>query len=133
LISQKSRPRSIVKDRRVPEVIVDFEYDNRGLLFIIIQNIGLSSAYQTSIKFDREITGIRSDKKLTDISIFKSLEFLPPGKRICIFVDSFLSYLYRKQPLIVNTIISYSNKNKQKFREVIKHDLSIYKEVVNVL
>lgn len=124
---------SIVNDLYVPEVIVDFEYDDRGLLFVIIQNIGLSSAYQTSIKFDTEITGIRSDKKLTDMSIFRSLEFLPPGKRIRIFVDSFLSYLNRKQPLTVNTIISYSNKNKQKFQEVIKHDLSIYKEVLNVM
>jgi hypothetical protein len=84
-----------VNDLHVPEVIVDFEYDNRGLLFIIIQNIRLSSAYQTSIKFDREITGIRSDKKLTDMSVFRSLEFLPPGKRIRIFVVSFLSYLNR--------------------------------------
>lgn len=133
LISKKNYSSTIVKDHRVPEVILDFEYDNRGLLFIIIQNIGLSSAYQTSIKFDNEITGIRRDKRLTDMKLFRSLEFLPPGKRIRIFVDSFLSYVNRKQPLIVNTNISYSNKNKQKFREVIKHDLSIYKEVVDVL
>lgn len=129
----KSRSRSVVKDHHVPEVIVDFEYDNRGLLFVTIQNIGFSSAYQTSIEFDSEITGIGGDKKLTDMSIFKSLEFLPPGKRIRIFVDTFLSYLNRRQPLILNVIISYSNKNKQKFREVIKHDLSIYKEIVDVL
>lgn len=129
----KSLSGSIAKDHHVPEVIVDFEYDNRGLLFVIIQNIGFSSAYQTSIKFDSEITGVGGDRKLTDLNIFNSLEFLPPGKRIRIFVDTFLSYLNRKQPLILNTIISYSNKNKQKFREVIKHDLSIYEEVVDVL
>jgi hypothetical protein len=33
-----------VKDHHLPEVIVDFEYDNRGLLFVIIQNIEFSSA-----------------------------------------------------------------------------------------
>jgi hypothetical protein len=48
-----------VKDHHLPEVIVDFEYDNRGLLFVIIQNIKFSSAYQALIKFDSEIIGIR--------------------------------------------------------------------------
>jgi hypothetical protein len=122
-----------VKDHHLPEVIVDFEYDNRGLLFVIIQNIEFSSAYQALIKFDSEIMGFRGDKKLTDMRIFRSLEFLPPGKRIRIFVDTLVSYLNRKQPLILNIIISSSNKNKRKFQEVIKHDLSIYKEIVDVL
>ena len=133
IISKKSRSRYILKEDRVPEVIVDFEYDNGGLLFVIIQNIGLSSAYQTSIKFDSEITGIGGEKKLTDMSIFKCLEFLPPGKRIRVFVDTFLSYLNRKQPLVVNTTISYSNKSKQKIQEIIKHDLSIYKGIVDIV
>ena len=122
-----------MKDHHLPEVIVDFEYDNCGLLFVIIQNIEFSSAYQALIKFESEIIGIRGDKKLTDMRIFRSLEFLPPGKRIRIFVDTLVSYLNRKQPLILNIIISSSNKNKRKFQEVIKHDLSIYKEIVDVL
>jgi hypothetical protein len=60
--------------------------------------------------------------------IFRSLEFLLPGKRIRIFVDTLVSYLNRKQPLILNIIISSSNKNKRKFQEVIKHNLSIYRD-----
>lgn len=121
-----------MKDYHIPEVIVDFEYDNNGRLYVIIQNIGISSAYQTSIKFDCEIMGI-GDKKLTEMKIFKSLEFLPPSKSIRIFVDTFLSYLNRKQPLILNAVISYSNKDGQKFQEAIKHDLSIYKDIMDVV
>ena len=60
--------------------------------------------------------------------IFRSLEFLLPGKRIRIFVDTLVSYLNRKQPLILNIIISSSNKNKRKFQEVIKHNLLIYRD-----
>ncbi len=124
----------IVREDRVPEVIVDFEYDyNKGdLLFIIVQNIGFSSAYNISVKFDNELIGAEADKKVSEMSIFKRLEFLPPGKRIQIFVDTFLSYLRRRQPLVVNATVTYSNKNKQKFQDVIKHDLSIYKEMMYV-
>lgn len=38
-IDLKVVPGTIVKDHHLPKVIVDFEYDNRGLLFVIIQNI----------------------------------------------------------------------------------------------
>jgi hypothetical protein len=137
MISKNSRSTSNVKVHRVPDVIVDFEYDSDsggGFLFIIIQNIGLSPAYKISVKFDNEIIGITGvEKKLTELSIFKCLEFLPPGKKIRIFVDTFLGYLIRKQPLILNTTIIYTSKDKQKFREVIKHDLSIYKEMIDVV
>jgi hypothetical protein len=137
MISKNSRSTSNVKVHRVPDVIVDFEYDSDsggGFLFIIIQNIGLSPAYKISVKFDNEIIGITGvEKKLTDLSVFKCLEFLPPGKKIRIFVDTFLGYLIRKQPLILNTTIIYTSKDKQKFREAIKHDLSIYKEMIDVV
>jgi hypothetical protein len=117
-----------------PEVILDFEYDNKngGLLFVIIENVSLSSAYNISIKFDHEIIGLQGEKKITDMEIFRSLKFLPPGKKIRIFIDTFFSYLIRKQPLAVGTTILYSNKYKQRFRDLIKHDISIYKDIVDV-
>jgi hypothetical protein len=42
---------------------LDFEYDDNGIFYIIIENIGISSAYKVSIKFDKEITRVEGDKK----------------------------------------------------------------------
>ena len=116
-----------------PEVILDFEYDDNGILYIIIQNIGPTSAYRVSIKFDKEIVGVEGEKEISAMKIFNNIEFLPPHKKIRIFVDTFVSYIFRKQPLIIEATAIYSNKNNREFQNVIKHDLSIYKDLPQIL
>jgi hypothetical protein len=116
-----------------PEVILDFEYDDNGILYIMIENIGPSSAYRVSIKFDKEIAGVEGEKVISAMKIFNHIEFLPPHKKIRIFVDTFVSYILRKQPLIIEATVIYSNKNNREFQNVIKHDLSIYKDFPQIL
>jgi hypothetical protein len=132
--NSKIKPdRRNASERPEPEVILDFEYDNDGILYIIIENIGLASAYKVSIKFDKEITGIEGEKKISAMKIFDQIEFFSPHKKIRIFVDTFTSYLFRKQPLFIKVTISYSNKNNKEFQNVIKHDLSIYNDFPHIL
>ncbi|MDH5463416.1 MAG: hypothetical protein OEW49_03825 [Nitrosopumilus sp.] len=114
-----------------PNVIVDFEYDE-GLIFIVIENIGNDSAYNTSVRFNKKILGMQKTKKISDLRIFQSLSFLPPGKKIKILVDLFQFYLAGKQPTQISTVISFSNKLKQIFQNSIQHDLSIYKDFVDI-
>jgi len=149
-VPNKRRSKSIIKDSeesRKPEVILDFEYDNNnnnnssssssgaaaGILYIIIENIGLSSAYNISIKFDKEITGVEGNKKISAMKIFDRIEFLPPHKKIRIFVDTFVSYMIRRQPLVITTMIRYSDKENRKIQEVIRHDLSIYQDFPHII
>lgn len=112
---------------------MDFEFDDNGILYIIIENIGPYSAYNVSIRFDKEITGVEGNKKISAMKIFDHIEFLPPHKKIRIFLDTFVSYILRKQPLIIGATVNYSNKNNQEFRNVINHDLSIYKDIPQIL
>jgi len=119
-------------ERSAPEVILD-DNKNGGLIFVVIENVGLSSAYNVSIKFDHEITGLNGEKKITDMKIFRSLKFLPPGKKIHIFIDTFFSYIIRRQPLTVEATILYSDKGKHRFRDLIKHDLSIYEDLTDIV
>lgn len=110
---------------------MDFEYDDNGILYIIIENIGPVSAYK--IKFDKEITGVEGDKKISSMKIFDRIEFLPPHKKIRIFLDTFVSFILRKQPLIIEAAVIYSDKNNKEFRNVINHDLSIYKDIPQII
>ena len=112
---------------------MDFEYDDNGILYIIIENIGPVSAYKLSIKFDKEITGVEGNKKISSMKIFNRIEFLPPHKKIRIFLDTFVSYILRKQPLIIGATVIYSNKNNKEFQNVINHDLSIYQDFPHIL
>jgi hypothetical protein len=139
----KRRSKSIIKDSeesRKPEVILDFEFNNdnsggnggNGILYIIIENIGLSSAYNISIKFDKEITGVEGEKNISAMKIFDRIEFLPPHKKIRIFVDTFVSYIIRRQPLVITTTIRYSDKENRKIQDLVKHDLSIYQDFPHI-
>jgi hypothetical protein len=112
---------------------LDFEYDDNGILYIIIENIGLSPAYKVSIKFDKEITGMEGQKRISAMKIFNRIEFLSPHKKVRIFVDTFASYLIGKQPLIIGATVNYSNKNNNEFQNVINHDLSIYQDSPHIL
>ena len=115
-------------DERLPEVILDFEYSN-GRLFIAIENIGAAPAYGVSVKFSREIRGVGGERITSAMNIFKTLEFLPPSKKLRVFLDTFASYDARKQPLRVETTVTYRSKDNRKFSNAIKHDLSIYKDI----
>ena len=127
---QKRNPQEDVLEEDCPEVIVDFEYEN-GLLFIVIENIGPDSAYDVSEKFDKSISSLQKSK-ISSLKIFKSLRFLPPRKKIRIFVDSYQSYIYNKQPLLIKVDIQFKNKMGKRFKNSILHDLSIYKDLMEI-
>ena len=127
---QRRNPQEDILEEDRPEVIVDFEYEN-GLLFIVIENIGPDSAYDVSEKFDKSISSLQKSK-ISSLKIFKSLRFLPPRKKIRIFVDSYQSYIYNKQPLLIKVDVQFKNKMGKRFKNSILHDLSIYKDLMEI-
>lgn len=114
--------------RRLPEVIVDFECEEDSL-FIVIANVGSSSAHRISIRCDKEIRDFRG-KRITGMDIFRRLEFLPPGRRIRLFVNSFSAYLREKQPLRLEFVITYFDRERRKQTDVIVHNLAIFRGIV---
>jgi hypothetical protein len=113
---------------RAPEVLVDFEYSG-GLLFVYVENIGAAPAYGVSVEFDKKVTGIDGVQEISALSVFKNLEFIPPKKRIRAFVDVFHSYVARKQPMVVRTIVTYHQKDGRRLVDKATHDLSIYRDL----
>ena len=118
-------------EQRVPDIILDFEY-TVGQLYIIVENIGKDSAYNINVEFNKKILGMKKTKNISSLAIFRSLKFCPPNKKIKIFVDSFQSYLENKQPMKVNVKINFTNKFKKKFENSINHDLTIYKDIIEI-
>lgn len=113
-----------------PDVIVDFIF-NRGLLFIAVQNIGLRPAYNISVLFDKSLKGLQApDKKdVTDIALFKKISFMPPGKEIRTFLDTSEAYFAREEPTDITTTISFENEKGNTFKNVINHNLEIYRDI----
>ena len=113
---------------RKPEVIVDFIFDD-GLLYIAVKNIGERPAFKVWTQFDKEIVGVAGEKTISDLALFKCIEFMPPQKEIRTFLDSSASYFDRHEPLRISTRISYEDSRKRRYVNKIDHNLEIYKEI----
>ena len=114
-----------------PEVIVEFLFD-RGLLSISVNNIGDRPALNVSVKFSEPILGLAGTKDISELALFKNIEFLGPGREITTFLDRSSSYFGRKQPTRILARVSYTDPEKQAYEQTIKHDLEIYRDLAFV-
>jgi hypothetical protein len=114
--------------RSGPKVIVDFIFQD-GLFYISVRNIGVEPAYKISTQFDKNIVGLEGKKTISELPLFKCIEFLPPGKEIKTFLDKSSSYFSRNEPTIISTRITYEDSRGKKFLKNIKHNLEIYREI----
>ena len=111
-----------------PDIVVDFIFD-RGLLYIAIINIGEAPAFRISVKFNREIRGVGGAKVISEMPLFRKIEFMPPDKKITTFLDTSSSYFERRQPTEIETTISFSDRHGKHYKNQIKHNLDIYRDI----
>ena len=111
-----------------PEVILDFIFED-GLLYIAIKNIGKKSAYKISVNFDQKFKGVEGEKVISELPLFKLIEFMPPGKEIKTFLDSSSAYFSRNEPERISAEVDYQSITSAKYRTTFIHNLAIYKEI----
>jgi hypothetical protein len=111
-----------------PDVVVDFTF-SRGLLHIDLTNIGDSPALDVVVAFDQELWGVGGRRLVSEISLFRHTAFMVPQKSISTFLDSSASYFRRGQPLDVTATVTFKDRAGKGYRNVIKHDLRIYRDI----
>ncbi|MEO8449434.1 MAG: hypothetical protein ABI647_06575 [Gemmatimonadota bacterium] len=111
-----------------PHVIVDFAVDD-GLLTIRLKNIGERPAYLVKTVFDKPFHGLGGTKCISEMRVFRKLDFMPPGKEFSQFVDSLATYARGKQPMRIVATISYRDSEGSQFQDRIAHDLRVYVEL----
>jgi hypothetical protein len=111
-----------------PDMIVDFQAD-QALLYIVLKNIGARSAYRVITHFDKPFRGLGGEKCISELQLFKSLLFIPPGKEFVQLVDPLGAYFRRREPSRLTATITYQDREGRKFEDVIPHDLRIYRDL----
>jgi hypothetical protein len=111
-----------------PEVIVDFSVE-AGMLTISLKNIGDASAYVVRTEFDKPLYGLSGEKCISRMRLFRRLEFMPPGKEFCQFVDMLPAYAKRKEPLRIKATINYRDREGNRYEDSMTHDLRVYLEL----
>jgi hypothetical protein len=110
------------------EVIVDVVFD-RGLLFLVLANLGDRPAHTVRVKFDRAFTGIGGTKRIDRLTLFRKLEFLAPHKSIEVFLDRSDAYFARGEPTDLTARVTWRTPDGARRAATIHHDLEIYRDL----
>jgi hypothetical protein len=111
-----------------PEVIVDFIYEE-GLFFIAVENIGDKPALMVSVRFEPTFMGVGGQVAITDLPLFKKIDFLAPHKSISTFLDTITAYFQRDEPTQIAVHIYYQDQHNNQYQDIIQHDLLIYQDI----
>jgi hypothetical protein len=110
------------------EVILDLVFD-RGLLFLVLENLSERPAHSVRVKFDRPFSGVGGEKRIDRLALFRKLEFLAPFKSIEVFVDRSASYFARDEPTELTAAISWRTAEGARRRTTVHHDFEIYRDL----
>ncbi len=111
-----------------PDVVLDVEFD-RGILHLVVANIGSRPALAVQVKFDRPFHGLGGATEVSALRLFRRIEFLPPGREIRTLLDSSAAYFARKEPTKLTATITFRDDAGERYERRIVHDLAIYRDV----
>ena len=114
--------------RRDPEVILDVVFD-RGLLFLVVSNLGDRPAHRVRVKFAERFSGLGGERRIDRLALFRKLEFLAPQKSIEVFLDRSASYFAREEPASLTASISWRTPEGERLTSTVHHDLEIYRDL----
>jgi hypothetical protein len=116
------------EETRDADVILDVLFD-RGLLFLVVENLGDRPAHAVRIKFDQPFSGVGGAKKMQRLALFRKLEFLAPHKAIEVFLDRSAAYFARDEPTQLTAAISWRTPEGARCGTTVHHDLEIYRDL----
>ena len=128
--SGKPGGRADVSARR-PDVILDVDCE-RGLLFLVLRNIGADLACRVSVDFSPKLVGLGGDRVVSNAPIFRRLAYLPPEKTIRILLDAAHLLFARQQKSAFRARVRYRNRSGDEFSESFAHDLDIYRDLPEI-
>jgi hypothetical protein len=111
-----------------PDVIIDFLFED-GMLFVAVDNIGSQPAEQVHVVFDPPFKGLGGTALISELPLFRNIEFLAPMRSIRTLLDSSAAYFGRHEPDLIAATISYRDRSGEQFSCTIRHDLSIYHDI----
>lgn len=116
-----------VTEHREADVILDVELE-RGLLFLVIRNLGELPAHNVRVRFDGPLHGLGGDRRIDRLQIFRRLEFLGPGRCIRIFLDRTALLFARDERTELDVTVTWRTDGGERRRREMHHDLAAYRD-----
>lgn len=114
------------------QIALIFEVEGNALHFRL-KHIGTEIVENLKVVFSSPIKGAKHQlgrrlvhKRIDRLNLFRSGIFMYPGQEFVGFVDNFMTYQERDEPMFFTTTIDYSSPTGGKQRYRLEHHLSIW-------
>lgn len=108
------------------DVFVDVLFED-GLLYLVLSNNGEQAAENVRVEFDKPLLGIDS-VDMSQLGVFKHLEYLAPGKNIAVLLDRAPAFYARRQRSRIKLKVVW-RVGRTSFGSTMNHDMRAYADI----
>jgi hypothetical protein len=108
-------------------VVVDVVFED-GVLYLELANLADRPALNVRCSFDRSVVDAQG-RDVSELLLFRSVEFLGPGRRVRTLLDSVPGYFGRKGATRLSVAVSYERPGEPPRATEVTHDLELYREL----
>ena len=109
-------------------VIVDVVLED-GILYVELANLADRPALGVTCSFDPPLVDVQG-RDVSELRLFRKVEFLGPGRRVRTLLDSVPGYFGRRAPTRVVVTVSFQRPGQARRTTTVAHDLELYRELV---
>lgn len=100
----------------------------KGLVWLIVENVGDASAHRISVRFSRRLMGLGGQVEVSALPLFKDLGFLAAGKSHRIVLDRADLVLSGRRSYVFTAIVDFQDDRGRKHTSKARHNLGIYQQ-----
>ena len=108
-------------------VVVDVVLED-GVLFLELANLADRPALNVTCSFDPPVIDVQG-RDVSELRVFRRVEFLGPGRRVRTLLDSVPGYFERKAATRVAVAVEYERPGEPRRATKVAHDLELYGEL----
>ncbi len=108
-------------------VVVDVVFED-GVLYLELANLADRPALSVMCSFDPPLIDVQG-RDVSELRLFRRVEFLGPGRRVRTLLDSVAGYFERKPATRVAVAVEYERPGEQRCATKVTHDLDLYREL----
>jgi hypothetical protein len=108
-------------------VVVDVVFED-GVLYLELANLSDRPALNVACSFDPPLVDAQG-RDVSELRVFRHVEFLGPGRRVRTLLDSVPGYFARKGATRVSVTVEYERPGAARQATEVRHDLELYREL----
>jgi hypothetical protein len=108
-------------------VVVDVAFED-GLLYLELANLADRPALNVACSFDPALVDLQG-RDVSELRLFRRVEFLGPGRRLRTLLDSVPGYFGRKAPTRTVVTVRFEWPGQRRQATTVTHDLELYREL----